>query len=383
MREIKPLTTLRAIAALLVFLYHYAILRAPDGGAGVFLGSVWSHGYLGVPVFFVLSGFLLTRLYFDQLREGSVGLGPFLIRRVARIWPLFVVLAVAQHGVAWWMGRTAPSLDWLITMTMSQGWFAGALHDGLPQAWSLTIEETFYLGLPVCCLVLDRLVFGRGPRSRQLGLAQWSRLAMALGILVLVTAVVGVLVARLNAFAGTHWRGFLGDPAHMLRMTLAGRMPEFAIGMVVAFLHRDGRLLAGPLRNSSGVLALLLAAAIGTLMVLKNSAPPGGQYAVHIGVAAATGGLILMLCGDRPEIRWLGWTPLLYLGRVSYAFYLVQLTVFAERLENAAARCGSWHLAVLLVLLLVLSAGLYELVERPARRLIVARWAPSERQPGG
>ncbi len=86
-REIKPLTTLRALAALLVFLYHYAVLHAPGAGTGVPLRAVWAHGYLGVPMFFVLSGFLLTRLYFDPLRAGRVDLGTFLVRRVARIWP--------------------------------------------------------------------------------------------------------------------------------------------------------------------------------------------------------------------------------------------------------------------------------------------------------
>ncbi len=259
---------------------------------------------------------------------------------------------------------------------MSQGWFAGALYDGLPQAWSLTIEESFYVSLPLVCLVVDRVVF-RGHRVERLPIGHWWRLGLALTLLVVGAVALGELALRLAQALDWHWRGFLADRDHVLRMTLAGRLPEFAVGVAAAFVHRDGRLPSGRrARAWVGVGAVGLLALLGVLMAAKDSAPPVAQYALHLGVAVATGALILALCVDHAPARWLSWAPLVYLGRVSYAFYLVQLTVLAEAAERVAAPAGPARLLVLLVLLTAVSAACYQWLERPARRAMVARWAP-------
>ncbi|MEZ4387845.1 MAG: acyltransferase [Candidatus Krumholzibacteriia bacterium] len=372
--EIRPLTTLRALAALLVFLFHYAVMAAPDQGHGVFLRAVWAHGYLGVPMFFVLSGFLLVRLYFDALRDRRVGLRTFLWRRIARIWPLFLALALVQHLAAWALGRQAPDAGWLVTLTMSQGWFAGALYQGLPQAWSLTIEETFYVLVPAICLVIDVAVFG-GRRSAELGRAQWGRLLAVLALLVVSAVLLGELAWRVADALGWHWHGFLADRDHMLRMTLAGRLPEFMVGVAAAFVHRDGRLLAGRAGRLAGSTTVLLVAALGVMLALKDSAPSGWQYALHLGVAGATGLLILALCLDHRPARLLGSPPLVYLGRVSYAFYLIQLTVIADVASRVADHAGPARLPVLFALLTAVSAACYEGLEKPARRWLVTRLA--------
>lgn len=375
MPEIRPLTSLRALAALLVFLYHYAVVHAPDGGAGVPLRAVWAHGYMGVPMFFVLSGFLITRLYFDPLRRGSVGLRTFLVKRVARIWPLFLLLAVVQHAVLWAQGRLPLSADWLVTLSMSQGWFADLLYAGLPPAWSLTIEETFYLLVPVFCLLIDRLAFNGG-RDAPLTRGGAVRLAGTLALLALAMAGLGALGWKLRAMLGLEWRGFLAGPDHVLRMTLAGRFPEFAVGMAAAFVHRDGRLLRRVGPAAAGWAGLALFAGIGVLLAAKDTAPPGGQYLVHNAVALGTGALVLALtvAGHLPG-RLLSWGPLVYLGRISYGFYLIQLSVVSAPLVALSASCGPWRLPVHLVLATAVCALLYELVEKPARRAVVRRWS--------
>jgi len=383
MREIRPLTTLRALAALLVFLYHYAVLHAPGGGAGVPLRQVWAHGYMGVPIFFVLSGFLLTRLYFDALADRAVTLRLFFVKRIARIWPLFLLLATVQHLGGWLLGRTTPAVDWLVTLTMSQGWFADLLYSGLAPAWSLTIEETFYALVPVVCLVIGRLAF---PDARPLRLdrQRWLRLGGALAVIVVALAAAGEAGWRLARALGLAWAGFLGGRDHVLRMTLCGRMPEFALGIAAAFVHRDGRLVdrLGPRR--AGWLAVGLALAIGGLLALKETAPPGGQYLVHNGAALAAAGLTLTLCvpGHAPA-RLLAAGPLVYLGRISYGFYLLQLSLVSEPLVAIASRCGAWRVPVLFALFVAVCAGLYETVERPARRALVARWGGTGRAAGG
>ena len=377
MREIRPLTALRGLAALLVFMYHYAVLHAPDGGAHVPLRGVWSQGYMGVPVFFVLSGFLITRLYFDPLRDGAVSVRAFLVKRVARIWPLFLLLAAVQHAVLWRSGRLPWSADWLVTLSMSQGWFADLLYGGLPPAWSLTIEETFYVLVPALCLVVDRLVFA-GRRTEALDGRRTWRLLGVLALVTVALAGLGALAWRTTAAAGLDWRGFLAGPDHVWRMTLAGRFPEFAVGVAAAFVHRDGRLLRRIGVAGAGAAAVVLLAGLGVLLALKGAAPPGGQYAIHVLVAVAAGLLILTLTVDgHPAARLLAAAPAVGLGRVSYAFYLLQLSVLADPLAAAADRCGTWRLPVLFVLLAGLATLLFVLVERPARRAIIARWLPA------
>jgi peptidoglycan/LPS O-acetylase OafA/YrhL len=374
MREIRPLTALRGLAALLVFMYHYAVLHAPDGGANVVLRSVWSHGYMGVPVFFVLSGFLITRLYFDPLRDGAVSVRTFLVKRIARIWPLFLVLATLQHLTLWRTGRLPWSADWLVTLSMSQGWFAELLYGGLPPAWSLTIEETFYVLAPPLCLVIDRLVFPGG-RQAVLDAGRAWRLAAVLAAASLALAAAGALGWLTAAAAGLDWRGFLAGPDHVWRMTLAGRFPEFAVGVAAAFVHRDGRLLRRLGPRGAGLGAALLLAGMGGLLALKDGAAPGGQYAIHVAVAVATGLLILLLTVDGHAVaRMMATGPAVGLGRVSYAFYLLQLSVLTDPLVALADRCGTWRLPVLFVQLAALSTLLYVVIERPARRAIIARW---------
>jgi len=372
--EIKPLTTLRALAAALVFLYHYAVLHAPDGGAGVPLRAVWAHGYMGVPIFFVLSGFLITRIYFDALNDRAVSLRTFLVKRVARIWPLFLLLTTGQHIGLWILGREAPSADWLVTMSMSQGWFAGLLYRGLSPTWSLTIEETFYLLVPVFCLVIGRLAFPGG-RTKLLDRDSWIRLLATLALLVVTLAAVGEISWRLANALGLNWQGFLADRDHVLRMTLAGRLPEFAVGMLIAFIHRDGRLLVRIGPRIAGLITVLALLAMGGLMASKEIAPPGVQLIIHNLVSVAAGILVLALCvPNHGPGRILSWGPLVYLGRISYGFYLIQLALVAEPLARWATNAGPARLLVLFILLNLVSAGLYEGVERPSRRWIVEHW---------
>jgi peptidoglycan/LPS O-acetylase OafA/YrhL len=159
-------------------------------------------------------------------------------------------------------------------------------------------------------------------------------------------------------------------------MTLAGRMPEFAVGMAAAFVHRDGRLLAWVRPRAAGLASGSLLIAILGLLALKDTAPPVGQYLVHNAVAAAAAALILMLAVPGHAVaRLLAVPPLVYLGRISYGFYLIQVSLVSEPLEALALRCGAWRLPVLLILCVAVCTLLYELVEKPARRAIVARWA--------
>jgi len=385
MQEIKPLTSLRAFAAFLVFMYHYAFLFSPAargveafGGEWIPLLTVWKQGSVGVSIFFVLSGFLISRIYYDQVAAGTVSLRLYFVKRFARIWPLFLVYGTAQHV---WLALTDQSLGdgaW-VTMTMTQGFFQDLRYSGLPTAWSLTIEETFYALAPPIYLLLERWapMPAQGARRRD-----GVRLVFVLAGVVLGVGLLGEMLVRTAAATGWSWQGLMGSRSHMLHATLFGRLPEFALGMAAAFVHRSGavpRLLAG---RRAPATAAAMALVIGGCMWAKEvlgtveGAPVRNlTYALTYLLAVATAVLILALSvrGNAVERMLSGRLPV-YLGKISYGFYLIQLSVMIAPLVALTDRLGPVRLPVLFVLTNLFCAVSYELVEKPSRRFIVERW---------
>lgn len=383
MKEIRSLTTLRALAAFLVFMYHYAWLFPPEtrgaaSGGPIPLLPLWRSGQVGVSIFFVLSGFLITRLYYDRFATGRGALRLYFVKRVARIWPLFLFFAAIQHAVLLLRG-SPPTADWLVTCTMTQGFFRDLRYAGLPTAWSLTIEENFYAVAPAVYIALAALALGRAPGPRPWRPAVTARFA---AVLAGATAILfGVEIGALLLARGFGWifGGFMGDVPHLLHATLGGRFPEFALGIACAFVHRQGRL-ATVLRGGRAT-AVAFAAVVGIIgcLLWKDAAlatdAAWSNYAGSYAVALLTGLLILALTREESRAaRALsgGWA--VYLGRISYGFYLIQLTVIMEPLLALTDSLGPWRLPALCLLMNLVCAACYELIEKPARRGIVARF---------
>jgi peptidoglycan/LPS O-acetylase OafA/YrhL len=385
MKEIKALTTLRALAALLVFMYHYAYLHAP--GAGIHFGPawltlmpVWRTGQVGVSIFFVLSGFLITRIYYDAFANGKGSLRNFYVKRIARIWPLFLLFAAVQHGV--WLARGQhPSASWLVTGSLTQGFFRDLRHGGLPTAWSLTIEENFYAVAPLLYAVLAALALGHaGPRPWTTG-----RLARFAATMVLLTAVIlgaGTAIMVMSHRLGWTFAGFMADSSHLLHSTLSGRFPEFAVGIVCAFVHRAG-VVHWLRAKQATVLAMGCSAAIGACAAWKDFAYEHGwvglNYAGTYAIVLLSGILILALtCEESWVSRVLSARLAVYLGKVSYGFYLMQASVLMIPLVAIAGWFGPLRLPILFALMNLFCAACFEWYERPARRFIVARFGGPE-----
>ncbi len=383
MKEIRSLTTLRALAAFLVFMYHYGWLFPPEtrgaaAGAAVPLLPLWRSGQVGVSIFFVLSGFLITRLYYDRFAAGRGTLRLYFVKRVARIWPLFLCFAAIQHAALLLRG-TPPDAGWLVTGTMTQGFFRDLRYAGLPTAWSLTIEENFYAVAPAIYIALAALALGRGAARRPWRPAVTARFA---GVLAGAAAVLlGTAVAAMELARGLGWSfgGFMGDFPHLLHATLGGRFPEFALGIACAFVHRQGRLPALLRGGRATALAVACAGGIAGCLWWKDAAIAAGStaqnYAGSYAVALLTGLLILALSREESRAARVlsgGWA--VYLGRISYGFYLIQLTVLMEPLLALTDPLGPWRLPALCLLMNLVCALFYELVEKPARRGLVARF---------
>ncbi len=390
MKEIKPLTSLRALAAFLVFMFHFAYVFSPANRGVDFSGEwiplmpLWRQGAVGVSLFFVLSGFLITRIYYDGVANRTTSLRLFFVKRVARIWPLFLVFAVIQHGVKL-MGGAPVTSDFWVTMSMSQGFFQNLYHEGLPTAWSLTVEESYYVLAPLVFMALgvmaprgDRPGFGLTWRQAFLRIA-------AIGLLTLILVAAGEAIIGIVNARGWTWHGFMASRFHMWHSTIFGRFPEFAVGVFAAFVHR-GVDLEKHLRGwrSTGVLLLAFFGIAGCVWGKDLMADAPGMtaqlmtYGFAYLLVLLAGVMILGLTVGNGLLHRLMSTRLaVYLGKISYGFYLIQLTVMMQPMVDLSDQMGWARLPVLLVLINLFCAAVYEVVEVPSRRFIVNRWGLS------
>ncbi|MGY1708528.1 acyltransferase family protein [Geodermatophilus sp. SYSU D00758] len=334
-RLLPALDGLRAVAALLVVGYHAALTTWP-----------LDVGWAGVAVFFVLSGYLITRLSLADEAGPGFSFRSFWIRRVTRIVPLYV-LAVSAYTVLPFLGEdgggwsaVARTLPYYLTFN---GEFVA---DGpMSVAWSLGIEEKFYLLWPV---VAFALLAGRRARL------QLTAAAAALG---LVTAVL-LPVPGLAGYAG------------------------LLVGAAVALLERrcgwTGAGMRGPLaRPVAG-----WAAALAVVAVLLGANLPGDDRTVYLVLCPLVAVLLLHLVHGRSAVvRFLGTPAMRWLGRRSYGIYLVHplaLTACAKALPAGLPAHELWAGLGCLALTLLAADLAHRLVETPFIRL-GRRWSARPR----
>jgi peptidoglycan/LPS O-acetylase OafA/YrhL len=297
---------LRAIAVLGVFFSHAHI---PFGGDGL----------LGVDLFFVLSGFLITTLLIEEHREhGHVRLGAFFVRRARRLLPAFVVFAIASLVMVYPFLNSARRSELLSSMFTSvfyvRNWHQIATGSGLdgytmPHLWSLAVEEQFYLVWPL----VFSFVWKR-----------WRPARVAIGV------GVAIVISTLLSFL---WLSAKTDRTHIQQGTDT-RAAQLLIGVLVAIVVSEGLLTFRIRRHVDfGLLGIVC-----TLLFFGGAVIDDSVFIsiyLHGGltvVAALFGLLILALVQDQssPANRLLSIKPLEFFGRISYAFYL-------------------WHVLVLLV----------------------------------
>ena len=338
---------IRAISILAVMLYHSGLLI--------------HGGFLGVDVFFTLSGFLITTLLIEEhAGTGRIGLRDFYCRRALRLLPALVPVVIVS-GIA--MIVTAGparvvgmSLFVLAVIFYVANWAAIA---GLPQgmlghAWSLSIEEQFYLAWPPVLAVLLRRV-----RARWLLVAG------------LALATLGSIIFRyhLAASGATGRRFFLGTDAHA---------DPILIGCATAccvswgFL-RGSRDPSPSTRRRWQVAALAAAAVLVAVLVVARLPDDYARRGASTIVAVAAGILIVDVLQPGSRLApVLAWSPLVWIGKRSYALYLWHFPVFflagalwaSGLLEYLPSRIlPAW------LVTFALAAASYRWIEAPALRL--------------
>jgi len=147
------LTGTRAVAAFMVYIFHFNPFIPEKFGNSIF--SFFDQFNAGVPVFFVLSGFLIAARYEDSVEANSTWLKQYLLKRFARIYPIYFLLTTITFVIFWLdffplPRNTSPSeynsfILYLLNISFLKGFFDLFKNTGLPQSWSLTVEECFYL----------------------------------------------------------------------------------------------------------------------------------------------------------------------------------------------------------------------------------------------
>ena len=333
----------RGLAVALVVAVHATYVLVPE-----WTGRWVPGGFLGVDVFFVLSGFLITTLLLEEhQRTGSVSLREFYARRARRLLPAVAVLLLAHAVLAVVAGadlgleaRTAGAVafygvNWVIAA-------GGDVAAGLGHLWSLSVEEQFYLVWPVLLLAALR-------RRRP---------AVAL----VVIAVAGIAWA--TGMRAWLWMQGAGWEAIYVRTDV--RIDELLMGVLLAVAVRRGWALRGAWRHlgTGGLVVLLVCVA--TVYFDSDWLYTGGGFTV-VGLAVV---LLLasLLDADARLTRAFAWRPAVGLGRVSYSLYLWHAPVFFAVAERLAGRPPVQRLVVGLAACAVATLASYHLVELPFLR---------------
>ena len=307
--HLPALDGLRALAVLLVLWQHLPRTALGDAGAVALIRP----GYLGVDVFFVLSGFLITRILLSE-RERGVPLRWFLLRRFLRIFPIYYLTLVVVVFV-----HPGPELPWCFAYLSNVYFILHPSTGVLQHTWSLAVEEHFYLAWP---LVVGLLPVRMGARF--------------LALVIIPLAVVSALVI-------IGWDGGLESDIDEVRGVQYFSLCRFAslgAGALCAYGEewvRSGR------RAVRRVVVLLFASALmvwdKTLYVLLpfglglDPGLPHGLVPLCRMISTAlfsSGALLLVLNGSSRGAlaTCLSWRPLRFIGRISYGLYLYHLPVF-------------------------------------------------------
>jgi peptidoglycan/LPS O-acetylase OafA/YrhL len=358
--DLPALTSLRFLAAAVVFLFHF-----PPADPSWPLAVVAGQGHVGVTVFFVLSGFLITVRYADALFRGPLGVGlrEYFTKRMARILPLYWTVLAASLMLGGGSAMAAGALpEWLLL----QGFLSRSIDSlAVPTSWTLTLEECFYAVAPLVFLSLRR-----------------ARVPAPVVLLSWIAALLGCGLA-LHALVDPVRFGFLGSLQELFRHTFFGRFVDFALGVAGGRLYLSGlptrawsRPRGGAAASALGLLGVALVFAGQAGMTLAGGLDSTGwARAWPFNLVVAAGALVLVLAltaSASPLARALALPPFVYLGRVSYALYLIQLTPLGKGLMYRLVPPDAPGYGLLLYAgMTAVSALLYELVEEPGRRLVL------------
>lgn len=336
--SLPAVTSLRWLCAFYVFLFHFQN-RAPFD-VPPSIASVLTHGAVGMTFFFVLSGFILTYVYFESPRYSP---GSYLRARFARIYPAYAItVTLAFLLVGYQLDGEKAVVNLIANVFVVQGWFFQLFPYGINGGtWSLSVEAFFYLLFPL----LLPLIGGRSERQ----------LFVCLAMFWAATWIPG----HVNSlFSPDQWSAFYSSPVY--------RLPEFIIGMCLGVLY---------IRGKFSLLRLPWIVILGsqTLLFWCLAWQSGAAFLTLNWIAVPVFAILIYTCALRPHLPVLSAAWLVMLGEISYGFYLFQFIPFHFLVQyvNRVPRGERLSTAVLFLICIgatiTISAASYFLVEKPLR----------------
>jgi peptidoglycan/LPS O-acetylase OafA/YrhL len=350
---------LRAIAVILVILFHALPGALPGGG-------------LGVDVFFVISGFLITGLLVAEKSEtGRIRFGAFWARRARRLLPALAILLLVCTSAALFvggdvlvgigrqlLGAATFSSNWL-AIASGTSYFGGTTPELFRNLWSLAVEEQFYLIWPFVVLLVVLL--------------RWRWIRFAIFVVVAAASAAAMIVEYSPRVDPT--RLYYGTDTHSFGLAVGAALAVAVTGMA-----------RHPLEGSPWsrrILGAVGAVAVGGLIAISIIVPDESALMFHGGFAAVAllsaiavlgavvpGGLLGSAL-DFPPLRWV--------GARSYGLYLwhwpmlVLVTATEPKWQDSPSTM--WLIGVVTVAITVVAAALsYQFVERPIRRVGFRAW---------
>lgn len=328
-RQIHPLTSLRFVAALLVFVHHSV--------SSIELNTLRSFGAIGVGFFFMLSGLILSHVYHRRLELD--GRRNFYAGRIARIFPLHLVTAAMALAIF----LPSPDIKTLIQL---------ALNLPLLQAWAPIKVLYFSINLPSWSLSAEMFFYALFPFLLPTVL-RTGKITAAIALALICTANFGWAGlwdgVRVGEFDLEHWAIYIFPLA---------RLADFLGGILLWRLVYDARLSV----TLATILEVLAVAAVVGVAANYSLFPISQQYSAAFFPACVLFlGVFYLSAGGLSVV--LSLRPFTYLGEISFAFYLVHLLVIRSLPEMKIA---GW-----LAVTLVASVALHHGVELPAQRRLV------------
>lgn len=324
---------LRAVAVVLIVFYHLK-LRAVPGG------------FIGVDVFFVISGYLITALILRENAENRFSFGNFYVRRLRRLGPALLATVALTLVSAWYLlppamlQQTAQSaLATVFSVSNIYFWLQAGYFDvsanykPLLHTWSLAVEEQFYLIWPALLLIGARLLARVG-------------LLAAIAVLTIVSLLASEALASATTSTAFYLTPF--------------RMFEFGLGGILAVTGWQARgRIAAELSSLSGLMIILYVA-----NTLNETAPFPGLNAAIPALATA----LLIFAGPAAVLnRVIALPPIRYIGRISYSVYLVHWPISVFYLFLFPPVVAVQEILVLLAVILGAGALMYHTIETPFR----------------
>lgn len=384
---VPALTGVRAMAAYLVFISHYCYIF--DANFPHIVQRFFGEFHIGVSVFFVLSGFLITFRYYNKFeRLTKDWFLQYLKNRVARIYPMYALLTIAAFGYYFATKDVAiiggaknadvnPVVLLILNITFVRGFFYQFWDTGIAQGWSLTVEECFYFSAPIIFLIAKR--YGK---------------FYIQPVIITLFAVCMVFI-----FRNVNWYGFFGNFPFVLVFTFFGRCFEFFVGVQLArHVLKKGTTRTNKVSFTYGGFLLIF---VCVFVMALQPIPAGWAAGLESPIGIITNNYFLCIAvalffyGILTETtkfkRFLATPFIELLGKSSYIFYLVHLGWMDTLIKNACNNLNDWvfslydkwnvdwhspfeydwlNLLYAFIILNIISVTLFKLIEEPLNHYI-------------